>query len=159
MEQPITLTDHKLFRALMQFKRLGWHQHSIAGCTPSEIRVLICVKRGGSPLVTVSEISKHLSVTPPSITQILNTLEARGLIERHMDTTDRRVIVVNLTEQGEQVTEQADEAFSATMKRLIDYLGEQQSNQLADLLFKVFRYFAENEAHMNQEMWEGDKHA
>jgi DNA-binding MarR family transcriptional regulator len=159
MEQPMTLTDHKLFRALMQFKRLGWHQHSIAGCTPSEIRVLICVKRGGSPLVTVSEISKHLSVTPPSITQILNTLEARGLIERHMDTTDRRVIVVNLTEQGEQVTEQADEAFSATMKRLIDYLGEQQSNQLADLLFKVFRYFAENEAHMNHEVWEGEREA
>jgi DNA-binding MarR family transcriptional regulator len=159
MEQPMTLTDHKLFRALMQFKRLGWHQHSIAGCTPSEIRVLICVKRGGSPLVTVSEISKHLSVTPPSITQILNTLEARGLIERHMDTTDRRVIVVNLTEQGEQVTEQADEAFSTTMKGLIDYLGEQQSNQLADLLFKVFRYFAENDAHANHEMWEGERQA
>jgi DNA-binding MarR family transcriptional regulator len=159
MEQPMTLTDHKLFRALMQFKRLGWHQHSIAGCTPSEIRVLICVKRGGSPLVTVSEISKHLSVTPPSITQILNTLEARGLIERHMDTTDRRVIVVNLTEQGEQVTEQADEAFSTTMKGLIGYLGEQQSNQLADLLFKVFRYFAESDAHMNHEVWEGDKQA
>jgi DNA-binding MarR family transcriptional regulator len=159
MEQPITLTDHKLFRALMQFKRLGWHQHSIAGCTPSEIRVLICVKRGGSPLVTVSEISKHLSVTPPSITQILNTLEARGLIERHMDTTDRRMIVVNLTEQGEQVTEQADEAFSATMKGLINYLGEQQSNQLADLLFKVFHYFAENEAHMSHEAWDGVKQA
>jgi len=159
MEQPMTLTDHKLFRALMQFKRLGWHQHSIAGCTPSEIRVLICVKRGGNPLVTVSEISKHLLVTPPSITQILNTLEARGLIERHMDTTDRRVIVVKLTEHGEQVTEQADEAFSATMKRLIEYLGEQQSNQLADLLFKVFRYFAENEAHMNQETWEGERQA
>jgi DNA-binding MarR family transcriptional regulator len=159
MEQPITLTDHKLFRALMQFKRLGWHQHSIAGCTPSEIRVLICVKRGGSPLVTVSEISKHLSVTPPSITQILNTLEARGLIERHMDTTDRRVIVVNLTKQGEQVTEQADEAFSNTMKGLIDYLGEQQSNQLADLLFKVFRYFAENDAHSNHEVWDGVKQA
>jgi DNA-binding MarR family transcriptional regulator len=159
MEQPITLTYHKLFRALMQFKRLGWHQHSIAGCTPSEIRVLICVKRGGSPLVTVSEISKHLSVTPPSITQILNTLEARGLIERHMDTTDRRMIVVNLTEQGEQVTEQADEAFSATMKGLINYLGEQQSNQLADLLFKVFHYFAENEAHMSHEEWDGVKQA
>jgi DNA-binding MarR family transcriptional regulator len=159
MAQPITLTDHKLFRALMQFKRLGWHQHSIAGCTPSEIRVLICVKRGGSPLVTVSEISKHLAVTPPSITQLLNSLEARGLIERHMDTSDRRVIVVNLTKQGELVTEQADEAFSATMKGLINYLGEQQSNQLADLLFKVFRYFAENEAHVSHEAWEGDKQA
>jgi hypothetical protein len=45
------------------------------------------------------------------------------------------------------------------MKRLIDYLGEQQSNQLADLLFKVFRYFAENEAHMNNEVWEGERQA
>jgi DNA-binding MarR family transcriptional regulator len=160
MDQPMTLTDHKLFRALMQFKRLGWHQHSIAGCTPSEIRVLICIKRGGGtllPQMTVSEISKHLSVTPPSITQILNTLEARGLLERHMDTADRRVIMVNLTKQGEQVTEQADEAFSATMKGLIDYLGEQQSSQLADLLFKVFRYFAESDAQMNREAWEGEK--
>jgi hypothetical protein len=69
------------------------------------------------------------------------------------------MIVVNLTEQGEQVTEQADEAFSATMKGLINYLGEQQSNQLADLLFKVFRYFAQNEAHLNHEVWEGDKEA
>ena len=162
MDQPMMLTDHKLFRALTQFKRLGWHQHSIAGCTPSEIRVLICTKGGGGPLpplVTVSEISKRLSVTPPSITQILNTLETRGLIERHMDRTDRRVIVVTLTKQGEKVTEQAEETFSAVMKGLIEYLGEDQSNQLADLLFKVFRYFAENESHIYHEAWEGEKEA
>lgn len=161
MDQPTTLTNHKLFRALTQFKRLGWHQHSIAGCTPSEIRVLICIKRSGVvlPPMTVSEISKRLSVTPPSITQILNTLEARALIERHMDRADRRVIMVTLTEQGEQVTRQAEEAFSAVMKGLIDYLGEDQSDQLADLLFKVFRHFSENEAHMNDETWEGARDA
>src|SRR5215469_7063348 len=107
VEQAATLTDHKLFRALTQFKRLGWHQQSIAGCTPSEIRVLFCI-RGDPHLhtshVTVSEISKHLHVTSPSITQLLKSLESRGLIERHIDTSDRRVIVVTLTEQGEQVT-------------------------------------------------------
>ncbi len=162
MDQPMTLTDHKLFRALMQFRRLGWHQHSIAGCTPSEIKVLLCIKRRGDsllPQLTVSEISKNLSVTPPSITQILNTLEGRGLIERHMDKADRRVIVVTLTKHGEMVTEQAEEAFSAVMKHLIGYLGEDQSNQLADLLFKVFRYFAENEGNVNHEAWEGEKDA
>ncbi len=158
----MVLTDHKLFRALSQFKRLGWHQHSIAGCTPSEIRVLICVKRGEGaslPQMTVSEISKCLAVTPPSITQILNTLESRGLIERHVDRADRRVIVVTLTRRGEKVTELAQEAFSAVMKGLIEYLGEDQSNQLADLLFKVFRYFAENETAIYHEPWEGEKEA
>jgi len=162
MDQPMTLTNHKLFRALTQFKRLGWHQHSIAGCTPSEIRVLICIKKSGAHLLqpmTVSEISKRLLVTPPSITQILNTLESRGLIERHIDRADRRVIMVTLTEQGEQVARQAEEAFSEVMKGLINYLGEDQSNQLADLLFKVFRYFSENEAHMNDDAMEGASQA
>ena len=162
MEQAAALTDHKLFRALTQFKRLGWHQQAIAGCTPSEIRVLFCI-RGDPHLrmshMTVSEISKHLHVTSPSITQLLKSLEARGLIERHMDTSDRRVIVVTLTEQGEQVTDQARGAFSATMKGLIDYLGEEQSNQLADLLFKVFHYFAETNAANYHEPWEGEADA
>jgi DNA-binding MarR family transcriptional regulator len=161
MDQPMMLTNHKLFRALTQFRRLGWHQHSIAGCTPSEIRVLICIKKSGMmlPPMTVSEISKRLLVTPPSITQILNTLEGRGLIERRMDPADRRVIMVTLTERGEQVSRQAEEAFSAVMKGLIEYLGEDQSNQLADLLFKAFRYFTENEAHMNDETMEGASEA
>jgi DNA-binding MarR family transcriptional regulator len=159
VEQPAPLTDHKLFRALTQFQRLGWHQHSIAGCTPSEIRVLFCV-RGDPHLrishMTVSEISKHLHVTPPSITQLLKGLETRGLIERHVDPSDRRVIMVTLTEQGEQVTNQARGAFSATMRGLIDYLGEEQSNQLADLLFRVFHYFAEKNADSYYEPWEGE---
>jgi DNA-binding MarR family transcriptional regulator len=76
-----------------------------------------------------------------------------------MDTTDRRVIVVNLTKHGEQITELAHEAFSDTMRGLIDYLGEEQSNQLADLLFKVFRYFAENDGQSSHEVWDGVKRA
>ncbi len=111
------------------------------------------------PQITVSEISKRLAVTPPTITQILNTLESRGLIERNMDRSDRRVIEVTLTKQGEKVTELAEGAFSAVMKRLIEYMGEDQSNQLADLLFKVFRYFAENEATVYHQTWEGEKEA
>ncbi len=96
--------------------------------------------------MTVSEISKHLHVTPPSVTQVLNSLESRGLVERHMHATDRRVIVVTLTRRGEHVANEAREVISTKMQGLIEYLGEQKSNQLADLLFEVFRYFAQSEA-------------
>ena len=147
MDQAATLTEHKLFKALTQFHRLGWHHQSIAGCKPSEIRVLFCIKRGMGlhiPEIKVSEISKQLHVTPPTITQLLNSLEANRLIERHSDVNDRRAVGVKLTRKGELVTQQAAEAFSASLNGLIDHLGEEQSNQLADLLFKVFRYFSES---------------
>jgi DNA-binding MarR family transcriptional regulator len=162
MERTTALTEQKLLRALMQFKRLGWHHQSIAGCKPSEIRVLFCLKRGMSPYsseMKVSDISKHLHVTPPTITQLLNGLEASGLIERHIDATDRRAVGVTLTKKGELVTQQAEDAFSASLRGLIDYLGEEQSNQLADLLFKVFRYFNEKEASVYDERWHGVKEA
>src|SRR5579884_3003579 len=132
-------------RAFMQFHRVDWHDRSVAGCRPSEIRVLFCVKRGAKPdsLVTVSEIGKRLGVTSPTITQLLKGLEANGLIERHIDPADRRAVGITLTEKGERVTEQAAEAFSASLHGLIEYLGEEQSNQLAELLSRVSRYYNE----------------
>ncbi len=160
MEQPTLTTEHKLFRALSLFKRLSWHEHSIGGCKPSEIRVLFCIQRNMNqqiPEMKVSEISKQLHVTSPTITQLLNSLAANGLIERRVDAIDRRVVGVTLTKKGEMVTQRATEAMTGAMGELITYLGEEQSDQLADLLFKVFRYFDEKETSMSHAQWNGDE--
>ena|SRR5690242_12378535 len=163
MDETTTLTQYRLFSALMQYRRPGWHPPSIAGCNPGEIRVLFCIKKGVNPQnisdMKVSEISKQLHVTPPTITQVLNTLEANGLIERQIDKTDRRMVSVKLTRKGEIVTQQAEEAFSASINGLIEYLGEEQSNQLADLLAKAFRYFNEREVPTNRKQWGGMEEA
>src|SRR5437764_2122847 len=134
MERTTNPTEQKLLRAFMQFKKAEWHQRSIEGCTPSEIRVMFCIKKSVKPdtnEIKVSEISKHLHVTAPSITQLLKGLEAHELIERRVDPTDRRAVGIQLTQKGERVTQKAEEAFFATFHDLIDYLGEEQSNQLA----------------------------
>ncbi len=160
MDWAATATEQKLMGALMQFKRLGWHQQSIAGCKPSEIRVLFCVKRGTSlniPEMKVSEISKRLRVTSPTVTQLLKGLEAHGFIERHIDPIDRRAVDVKLTREGEIVAQQAADAFAASVRGLIEYLGEEQSNQLVDLLSKAFHYFAEREASIYSSAWNGDE--
>jgi DNA-binding MarR family transcriptional regulator len=162
MENPTNPTVQKLMRAFMQFTKAGWHQRSIAGCKPSEIRVLFCIKKGlkpDTPEMKVSEISKLLHVTSPTITQLLKGLEANGLIERNIDPTDRRAVGITLTEQGEMVTQQAAAAFTASLHGLIEYLGEEQSDQLAELLTKVFHYYNEKAASLNHSYWNGDEEA
>jgi len=57
------------------------------------------------------------------------------------------------------VAQQAGDAFAASMRGLIEYLGEEQSNQLVDLLSKAFRYFNEMEANMYSSPWNGDEEA
>ncbi len=153
MEQTITTTatERQLLSALMRFKRLHWNQQqSIAGCKHSEMRVLMCVKEAtnnsASPEIKVSEISRMMNVTSPTITQSLNSLEANGLIERHVDPRDRRAVGVKLTSKGEMAVQKAREAFFASIRGLVEYLGEEQSSQLVDLLLKVYRYYSEKEA-------------
>jgi len=146
MDRDTNATAQKLLGALDQFARAEWHHRTVAGCKPSEIRVLFCIKKGAKPdthTMKVSEISKALHVTSPTITQLLKGLEANGLVERHIDPADRRSVDVRLTEKGEMVVQRAWEVFSTSLHGLIEYLGEEQSNQLAELLPKVFRYFNE----------------
>jgi DNA-binding MarR family transcriptional regulator len=179
-------TAQRLMQAFMQLNRAEWHQSSIAGCTFSEIRVLMCVKKGAKPdapaqrqhelllvdqnvvagivaartgikVLKVSEISKMLHVTSPTITQLLKGLELNGLIERHMDQVDRRSVGIVLTEKGEMVTQKAREAIFASFNGLIEYLGEEQSEQLAELLSKVFCYYNEKAASENQSHWHGNE--
>ena len=139
-------TAQKLVTSFMQFHKADWHQRSIAGCKPSEIRVLFCIKRGvksDASDIKVSEISKLLHVTPPTVTQLIKGLEANGFIERNIDPIDRRAVGIKLTEKGEIVTQRAAEAFAASINGLIAYLGVEQSNQLAELLSKTTHYYNE----------------
>ncbi len=158
-ENPIT---RQLLRSFMQLDKIEWHQRSIEGYKPSEIKVLMCIKRGikcHGPEMKVSEISKFLNVTSPTITQLLKGLEADGLVERRIDLTDRRAVGIKLTEKGEQVAQNAAEAFFHSLNGLVEYLGSERSEQLADLLTSVFTYFHERGAAQHLSHWNRDDEA
>lgn len=160
MGQITNPTAQRLFRAFMQFKKAEWHERSVAGCTISELRVLFAIKKGATPdghTMKVSDISRRLHVTPPTVTQMMKGLEMKGLVARHIDPTDRRAVGLTLTEKGEMITQRAYDAFSTSFQGLIEYLGEEESNHLADLLFKVFQYYNEKAAVLHSSLWDGDQ--
>jgi DNA-binding MarR family transcriptional regulator len=137
-------TAQKLLQAFMQFRKTGWHEKKINGFNPSEFKVLATIERGlkdQKDVMKISEISQKLQVTPPTVTQIINTLEREGLVERTFDPEDRRAVKIKLTQKGLEATSHARSVFSETFTGLIDFLGEKESDHLADLLMKVIDYF------------------
>ena len=93
--------------------------------------------------VKVSELSSILNVASPTITQQINNLETHGFVERSIDKEDRRVVRIKLTEKGLQAQQKASEAFLVTVNGLVQYLGDEDTDRLADLMTKVFFYFSE----------------
>jgi len=109
-----------LMEVFYQFSRLNWIQNSPTGLRHSELIVLHCISRRtkeGAPGIKVSEISSILKVTSPTITQILNGLYTKGLIERCADKDDRRAVPVRLTEKGRIVVEESSESFLKSFTR------------------------------------------
>jgi DNA-binding MarR family transcriptional regulator len=98
-------------------------------------------------------------VTSPTVTQLIKGLEANGLIERNIDPEDRRSVGIKLTEKGEMITQQAAAAFEEDTNGLIEYLGEEQSNQLAELLMKAYHYYEEKALSEQRSYWAGDEEA
>ncbi|MGZ6503330.1 MAG: MarR family winged helix-turn-helix transcriptional regulator [Tumebacillaceae bacterium] len=147
MENSRTSTAEKLIWALRQIRRADWRKNGVDGYKFSEVRLLFCLKRGTKPGTSgmkVSEIGQLLEVTSPTVTQLINGLEAQGLVARTVDPDDRRAVRISLTEHGEAITKQASESYSTAVNGLIDFLGDEQSEQLIELLSKVSEYFHEH---------------
>src|SRR6516164_3635222 len=115
----------RLAAAFMGFRQSMRQPRSVAGRTLGEVHTLFIIQHGmqhgtqhgmhhGRPEasgVSVSEISKILRVTSPSITQTVKVLEGDGLVVRSTDPTDRRAICLRLTPSGLVVAKQAGQEY------------------------------------------------
>jgi len=138
----------ELMEAFMQMCRSamkdGRGKH---GYRRSQVMVLYCLKDAasqGGPGLMVSEISKKLNVTSPTVTQLINELEMKGFVERRGDVRDRRAVRILLTDKGRALIEKTTEAFLESFNGLVEHLGEEESMQLARLLRKASAYLIQS---------------
>jgi DNA-binding MarR family transcriptional regulator len=83
------------------------------------------------------EAALRLGYDPSNITALADSLEAKGLVERRLDPSDRRVKTLARTPDGERLARDLDDSLSqppASLSRLT--LHDQE--QLLRLLNKVF---------------------
>lgn len=77
----------------------------VLGITLPQLVVLRAIRTLGE--VTSGRISAAASLSPATVTTILDKLEARGLVVRYRNAEDRRVVHSKLTERGAQMLDGA----------------------------------------------------
>ena len=145
MKETISLAlTHDLFQLMKQFPRPKLKQSSIDGLTRSEYELLvmlvICLD-GEKKALTVTEISNLLQITPAGVTHLINPLEGAGYIERLQDPSDRRVVLIGLTDKGTQVAETLISEVQENLIGLVNHLGEEDSKTLIRLMSKAIEFF------------------
>ena len=103
-----------------------------------EVGVLYALRSVGPPhRLSPTQLSKILMLTSAGVTNRLDGLERRGLLVRGPDPEDRRGVVVELTEAGSQLAEQAVGAFAESQGTLLSGLTVQEVKTLGRLLRKM----------------------
>ena len=76
------------------------------GITIAEFSLMLCMERyrlEENSDITVAEAALRLNVSVPAISRTLKNMQARGIIERRTDISDRRSVRIALTEQGREL--------------------------------------------------------
>jgi DNA-binding MarR family transcriptional regulator len=84
------------------------------------------------------ELARRLGYDPSNITALADALEARGLVERRADPSDRRVRTLARTEEGERATAALEERLFHPPESITG-LSPSEQHALLRLLRKVFR--------------------
>jgi DNA-binding MarR family transcriptional regulator len=68
--------------------------------SPGHIQVLIALTRGPR---SVGKLAEELEVSPPAASQLVDRLAEHGMVHRHNDPADRRVVLVDYVEGMHEV--------------------------------------------------------
>lgn len=89
------------------------------------------------------DLAEKLDLVPGRMTDILKTLEKKGLIRREKDPEDRRRVLVRITPKGVRTVIGRREEIRRHYSGLYEALGLEDTVKLIELLKKMKEYFDE----------------
>ncbi|MFI9241832.1 MarR family winged helix-turn-helix transcriptional regulator [Streptomyces sp. NPDC053086] len=108
------------------------------GVEHGEFDVLTTLQRSGPPYtLTAGAFLKASMVTSGAITNRIDKMEAKGLVERVRDGGDRRTIKIRLTEHGHEITRAAFADHLANYAQLLADVDRDLVDRTAEGLRRV----------------------
>ncbi|MFC7844391.1 MarR family winged helix-turn-helix transcriptional regulator [Streptomyces sp. NPDC057382] len=126
-EQLLRLTRrvHRIQKRHLQQRELG--------VTPAQSRLLRTLAHWGSP-PRMADLAERLEVVPRAVTTLVDGLEASGKVRRVPDPANRRVIRIELTDEGRSTLRELHAVRRSAAEEILAPLTEDQRETLGGLL-------------------------
>ena len=86
----------------------------------------------------LKEIEREFRVSQPTVAGIAQRLEAKGYVEALAHPTDRRVKMIHLTPQGQELCERSNQKMVRRNAEMIQGLSQEELDTLDQLLDRVY---------------------
>ncbi|MGC9536013.1 MarR family winged helix-turn-helix transcriptional regulator [Streptomyces sp. UG1] len=103
------------------------------GITPAQSRLLRTLAHYDSP-PRMADLAERLEVVPRAVTTLVDGLEASGKVRRVPDPTNRRVIRIEITDDGRKALRELHGARRSAAEEILAPLTDDQRAVLGELL-------------------------
>jgi DNA-binding MarR family transcriptional regulator len=111
-----------------------WHDLSMR-----EYDVLYTLSKCDEPL-RIGELHRHLLLSQPALSRMVDRLAERGFIERQADPADRRGVCLSLTRSGRDKQREIGRKHARSVARAVSAgLDPRELEQLGSLCWKLAR--------------------
>ncbi len=125
--------EHVVTRLMLVIRMRFMRQLSQYGLTMPQFFVLKAISRSEQERA-MRELARETHQVSATVTGIVDRLVRDGLVERHRDSEDRRVVLVCLTPAGRELVERVSDTNRATIEGWLSRVGREKTGRLLDLL-------------------------
>ncbi len=106
------------------------------GLSPATGLVLSILADTDTP-VSPNQIAERLIISRASVTSLIDSLEKRGYVRRQPHGSDRRMLLIELTETGRQVADRFRPIVHQHENQWLNTLSDEEQEQLIQLLHRL----------------------
>ncbi|WP_210586157.1 MarR family winged helix-turn-helix transcriptional regulator [Streptomyces sp. GESEQ-35] len=122
----------RLTRRVHRIQKRHLEQRGL-GVTPAQSRLLRTLAHYDSP-PRMADLAERLEVVPRAVTTLVDGLETSGKVRRAPDPTNRRVIRIELTDDGQKTLRALRAARRSAAEEILAPLTDTQREVLGGLL-------------------------
>ncbi|GGY87639.1 MarR family winged helix-turn-helix transcriptional regulator [Streptomyces nitrosporeus] len=127
------LLAEQLLRLTRRLQRIQSRQLEPVGITPAQFRLLRTVTHYETP-PRMADLADRLDVVPRAVTTLVDGLETSGRVRRLADPANRRVVRVEITDEGRAVLRSLRDARKAAAEEILAPLTTEQREVLGELM-------------------------
>ena len=119
------------------FRQLSAHREIWADLSMKEYDVLYTLSKCPEP-ISLNELNRHVLLSQPAMSRMVDRLAGRGLVARCTDPDDRRGVRLSLTEAGRELQRRIGRAHARDVARaMTEALTNDEIRQLAAICRKL----------------------
>ncbi|WP_294181923.1 MarR family winged helix-turn-helix transcriptional regulator [uncultured Schumannella sp.] len=107
------------------------------GLSFNEYDVLFNLYRQPQHAARIRDLTKHLLLTQPSVSRLIDRIEARGLVTRSRDAHDARGTVITLSDLGLELFRRVGAQHSTAIAHEMSVLAPEEIDELLRLTQKL----------------------